>query len=226
MNYKTLLSFLASFLLCFSFSFLSAQPGQFQGQLNTMRFNNEMQFQNQMWMQMMNMRGVNASGGECEFLVIFKDSTKLKVTSAMYRDSATKKRFVIFIDKKYGKKDTNRYKKIYPSQTLSIKDNSYGGNRANADMFGKGVPNDTCWTFKVMDGPITVYSYLSMNGLMGTFDNTSITGLQSNNGPVVAYSDDKLKQMLSSDSTASVYFQKKKVYKAVKKFNSDAEKGQ
>lgn len=223
MDRKTLSRLLIGFLLCFSISILSAQPPQFQRQLNTMTFNNQVRMNNQM-MQMMNMRGVTGTGGEFNFVVVMRDSTRLNVASALYTDSATHKRFIIFTDKKYSKKDTNRYKKIYPSQTARlIRKVSWPGDFS--DPVCQGIPNDTCWMFKVITGPIGAYCYFSRVDLPGRDPEPfQVAGIQLNNGAIVEFSDSNLKQMIASDSTAMEYFQKKKYIKALKRFNKDSEK--
>jgi len=222
MQGKILSRLLFAIYLCFSLNSLFAQPPQFQGQLNNMRFNNEMHLQNQMMMQMMNMRGATGTG-YFDFVVMLRDSSKIKVRSAMFTDSITKKRFIVMIDKKYAKSDTNRYKKIFPSQTLYLKRDVNKEDGSSVDLYYRGKPNDTCWMFKVIAGPITAYSYLSDQDFM-TFETSSLIGIQLNDGPIVQYSEDNLRQMIMSDNAAMEYFQKKKYIKAIRKFNQNTEK--
>jgi hypothetical protein len=222
MHFKTLSRLLFAFYLCFSLNSLSAQPPQFQQQLKNITFNNEMRMQNQMMMQMMNMRGATGTG-YFNFVVMLRDSSKLKVRSAMFIDSITKKRFIVMIDKKYAKSDTNRYKKIFPSQTLYLKRDVNKEDGSNVDLYYRGKPNDTCWMFKVITGSITAYSYLSDQDFM-SFETSSLIGIQLNDGPIVRYSEDNLKQMITSDNAAMEYFQKKQYIKAIRKFNHNTEK--
>ncbi len=218
MHFKTLTGLLLGIFLCFSLNSLLAQPPQFQGQLNNMRRNDEMRMQN----QMMNMRGATGDG-DFNFVVMLRDSTKIKVRSAMFIDSATKKRFIVMIDKRYAKSDTNRYKKIFPSQTIYLKRDVSKEDGSRADLYYRGRPVDSCWMLQVATGAINVYSYLSDRDFMA-FETSSIKGIQLNGGPIVQYSEENLKQMIVSDYEAMEFFQKRKYIKAIRKFNQDVEK--
>ncbi|HEY8782549.1 MAG TPA: hypothetical protein VIM16_13075 [Mucilaginibacter sp.] len=191
--------------------------------MGAFRAQQSMQFasqQMQTMMRMMNMRGVTGTGDEFDFVVVLLDSTRMKITSAMYTDSATKKRFILLVDKKYSKSDTNRYKRIYPSQTLYLKRDVARDDESAASLYYRGKPADSCWMFKVIAGTINVYSFLSDRDF-ANFETSSIVGMQLNDGPIMKYSDDSLKQMIDQDSDAMRYFQKKKYLKAIRRYNYD-----
>jgi hypothetical protein len=228
---KTLSNLLFLIFLCFSFNILLAQPPQFQRQLNNIQFNSEIRMQSQMMMQMMNMPHVTASKLEYNFEVFLRDSTKLEVTSGMYTDSVTKRHFIVIVDKKFKKSDTNRYKKIYPAQTLYIQRNIairgpvliHNNIKAPPPVYYKGAANDTCWMFKVLSGAINVYSFSGEeDGLY--FDEASIVAIQLNNGPILNFNEENLKLMVGDDINSLESIKKKSYFKAIKKFNKDAEK--
>jgi len=174
---------------------------------------------------MQNMRGVSVGGIENDFVVTMLDSSKKEFKSAIYTDSATKKHFIVYIDKKYKKTDTNRYKKIYPSQTLNLvcvlvaKDDV----NDNPGEYVPGIPTDSCWMFKVISGHISVYSFLVKNQSFPILPSTFV-GLQLNGGPIIPYNEASLKSIIADDSDAMESFQKKKYEKAIKRYNSDMEK--
>jgi hypothetical protein len=57
-----------------------------------------------------------------------------------------------------------------------------------------------------------------------SFETSSLIGIQLNDGPIFRYSEDNLKQMITSDNAAMEYFQKKQYIKAIRKFNHNTEK--
>ncbi|WP_295674099.1 hypothetical protein [uncultured Mucilaginibacter sp.] len=190
-----------------------------------------MRLQSQMMMQTMNMRHVAATELEYDFEVFLRDGTKIEVTSAMYTDSVTKRHFIVLIDKKYKKSDTNRYKKIYPIQTLYIQRNLamngpgliHNNIKPPPPVYYKGAANDSCWMFKVISGAINAYSFSGQED--GTyFNETSIVAIQLNNGPILNFNEENLKLMVASDINALEAIGKKNYYKAIKRYNKDIEK--
>jgi len=176
-----------------------------------------------MQMQMMNMRGLQATDKEYDFVVTLRDSTKKEVTSAIYTDSVSRKRFIILVDKKFNKSDTNRYKKIFPAQTLNLTcvliprddDNNVPGN------YLQGKPADTCWMFKAFKGRLTAYSYTINDG---PFDTSMITGIQLNDGPILKFTKENLKTMVGHDAKVLELIEDGKDIRAIKRFNRDSEK--
>lgn len=185
--------------------------------------NQQMQFMQQM---QMNTNWRRTAGTGDKYTVVFKDSTVKKIVSLMYTDTVLHKNFLIFVDKNFPKSDTaHRIKKIYSDQTKSISTDDH-------DVWGaiqNGTPNDSCWTFKVISGHLTVYArtagYLMATGpYSNDFDLSVITGLQLDNGPIEKYSEANLEKMVSQNQDALNDVKKKKYYKAVKRYNRDAEK--
>jgi len=225
MHLKTLYTLSTVILFCFSLNYLFAQPAQYRSQLNQMQMNQNLQRadqQMQRMMQTMNMRGVQTTLEEYDFVVTLRDSTKKEVKSAIYIDSVSKKRFIVLVDKKYKKTDTNRYKKIYAGQTLAISREYYESNSFNARKI-TGRANDSCWMFKVISGPISVYSS-SCEEDEYDFNQFSFIGLQLNNGPIINFSVENLKTMVGTDIEALKSIEEKNLTKAVKKYNRRVEK--
>jgi hypothetical protein len=169
----------------------------------------------------------SATGKGRIYQVTFKDKTVKEVGSYMYTDTILHKNFLVFVDKKFQKSDTvHRNQKIYPDQTLYI--STISDEMSQAEVYG--VPTDSCWMFKVMAGPISVYAksfgYLmpAENPNDQEFDMWDIIGIQLNDGPIVKLTDDNLKKMIGQDKNALEALEKKKYYKTIKKFNRHADK--
>jgi hypothetical protein len=189
---------------------------QFRANQNTQFINQQMQKQ----MQMMNLRGVTSGDIEYDFEVIMKDSTKKQVTSAIYSDS-TKKHFIVYVDKKYKRDDKNRYKIIYPSETITLicvldARNDYYNTPGH---YIRSIPTDSCWMFKVISGRINLYS-----SMVNSLTETNAVGIQVNDGPIIPFNEDNLKPIITNDQDAMKRFENKKYIKAIKKYNDDVEK--
>jgi hypothetical protein len=219
------------YLLIFSIGVLSISItktsfGQYPG-MGAFRAQQNQQFINQqmrMQMQMLNMRGVTATLQEYDFNVTMRDSTTKEITSAIYTDSVTKKHFIVWVDKKYKKSDTNRYKKIYPIQTLSLTCVLTKKDEDNPGSYLPGKITDSCWMFKTLSGAINVYTYDGYNDA-GQADQTAIVGIQLNNGPVLQFNEGTLKTMVGQNAKALELIADKKYLRAIKRYNKDIEKG-
>ena len=188
--------------------------------------------QQQMNMQMMmmaNLNGNNAYNRKYTFTVTFKDSSTKQIKSRFYRDTTVKKNYLLFVDKSYPRSDSNRNKKIYPSQTINISREivteivsvDRRGGKVRSIAFN-GIPSDSCWMFKVVSGPINAYSYLSETDEFTSPE--SMVGIQLDGGPIVKCDADNLKKMVGIDSDALKQINKKNYYKAIKKYNRNIEK--
>jgi len=212
-----------SILLFYSLHAFAQYPGMaaFRAQQNQQFINQQMQ----MTMQMLNMRGVVVNTPEeFDFQVTMLDSTKKEITSAIYTDSIAKAHFIVWIDKKYKKSDTNRYKKIYPSQTrglVCILIPTDGFHKGPA-MYLHGKITDSCWMFKTITGRINAYSAVPNN--LGPLDPTTIVGIQLNNGPILPFNELNLRAMVALDPKAIELTSEKKYVRAIKKYNSHTDK--
>jgi hypothetical protein len=196
--------------------------GAFRAQQNQQFINQQMRMQ--MQMQMMNMRGAVGTAQEFNFQVVMHDSTKKEITSAIYTDTVTRKRFIVWVDKRYKKSDTNRYKKIYPSETLSLTCVLIpkGNNDDNPGSYLPGKITDSCWMFKTISGPISAYSFL-INNDTSPLNPSTIIGIQLNNGPILAFNGENLKAMVGQNLKALKFVSEKKYLRAIKKYNHDTE---
>jgi len=219
-------------LLVLPLLFCSLQSfAQFPG-MAAVRAQQNQQFMNQqmqMQMQMMMNGNWRANAGKgSTYQVTFKDSSVKQVVSFMYIDTTLHKNFLLFVDKKYPKSDSaHRYQKIYSDQTLYISAVVNGSSGQES----YGVPKDSCWMFKVIDGPLAVYAkslnYLTeTDGLLNVtdFEPKAIVGIQLNDGPIEKYNKENLIKMVGQDFDSQDAIEKGKYYKAVKKYNHNAEK--
>jgi len=223
-TYKALLTYPIIFLfIFFSKSSFAQYPGMtaFRAQQNQQFISQQMQ----MTMQMLNMRGavVNAPE-EFDFQVTMLDSTKKEITSAIYTDTIAKAHFIVWIDKKYKKSDTNRYKKIYSSQTRSlvcVLIPTDGFHKGPAKYL-PGKITDSCWMFKTITGRINAYSTVPNN--LRPLDPSTIVGIQLDNGPILPFNELNLRGMVALDPKALELTSEKKYIRAIKKYNNHNEK--
>jgi len=221
-----LLIFSLLFLYSLNASAQHAGMAAVRAQESRQYMNQQMQMQMDMMMMSRNWR--QSAGKGSTYQVTFKDSSVKEVTSFMYIDTVLHKNFLVLVDKKFPKSDsTHRYQKIYSDQTRYI--STIADYRSNTDIYG--VPTDSCWSFKVIDGPIAVYArsfnYLTeKEGLLNEqeLDLPTIIGVQQNDGPIEKFNKENLVKMVGQNAEVLEYIEKKKYYKAIKKYNKDAEK--
>ncbi|MBS1529042.1 MAG: hypothetical protein JSU01_01940 [Bacteroidetes bacterium] len=219
-----------AFPIAILFTFLSlqsfAQPrgmtmNQVYSQVNKEWINQRLQ---QMQMDMMNMLHTGiATQQEFDFIVTMHDSTTKQVNSALFTDSVTKKHFIVWVDKSFKKSDTNRYKKIFPSQTQSLTCVLAAKTDDDPGHYVPGIITDSCWMFRTLTGPINVYTFDACSPT-GGFDDGAIVGIQLKDGPIVAYTEENLKAMVNDDLEALQLILEKKYVRAIKKFNRDIQK--
>ena len=82
------------------------------------------------------------------------------------------------------------------------------------------MPNDSCWMFKVVDGPISVYSIVAIDDDM-VVEPALISAIQFNNGILLQFDEDNLLPMLHNDDEALKQLRKKNYLKAIKKYNTN-----
>ena len=152
------------------------------------------------------------------FQVKFKDSSVKVISSQIYDDTVLHKKYLLFVDKSYPKSDSaHRFIKIYPEQTVYILRDKARGD-GNDHEFVIGMPNDSCWMFKVKPGHINIYSYLSEDYF---FVPVTITGIQLNDGPILQFNEENLTKLIGDDSIALKAISKKKYLDAVKIYNKN-----
>lgn len=188
--------------------------------------------QMQMRMQMNLNRNWRKNAGQGQgYIVTLKDGEKKSFKSNMYLDTVLHKNFLVFVDKKFKRSDsTNRFRKIYPDQTLSI--TALVTNDQGEEEAKQGLPTDTCWTVKVITGAINIYAksgtYLNVVGtpLFAApkldFASAEIIGIQATDGAIEKLSKENVLRIVADNPKATEYVEKKGLYEAVKKYNQDA----
>jgi hypothetical protein len=227
--YRILVTVIAfTFFICSVKISVAQYPG-----MAAFRASQTMQFANQqMQMQMMamvGMRGASNTSLEYPFQVLMRDSSRIQITSAIYNDTSKKKSYLLIVEKKFKKTDTNRFRRIYPSQTLSIDQSTEVlTNKPNQIQYAYhnfGKPTDSCWMFKVKAGAITAYSY-SCEDWNDYYSPSTVVGIQVRDEPIVQFNAENLKKMIESDLEAMKYFDKKKYFKAIDRYNKDSRKAE
>jgi hypothetical protein len=198
---------------------------QFPG-MNRVYSNMAMQNQQMMHNMMINnMTLLNNSeyNPEYKFAVVMKDSSKLEVQSKLYIDTALHQNYLVVLNKNFPKKDPRREHKIYPAQTAEISRNSFARYTLTPTQI-VGVPNDTCWLFKSINGKISAYSNLPVLDFGNNMISMMLCAIQLDNGPVLKLTSADLTNMVGKNSNALKAIKKKDYYQAIKKFNKDFEK--
>jgi hypothetical protein len=171
-----------------------------------------------------------AANQKHSFTVVMADGTSWDFDSKIYTNPTLRKSYVFFVNDKLPKTDTNRNVVIYPGQTKKLirKDavvfvGSKGNDGPKEEPLA-AVPKDTCWMFKIYAGAISIYSYKAETDASQYFDFSTMVGIQSGDDPIMRYSEENLRKLISSDAEAMELFYKKDYYKAIKKFDKNAER--
>ena len=185
---------------------------------NTVIRNHSMQHQQMMHNQFMNFTMRHVYGSQylanpaCDFILLLKDSTQLKVRSKVHSDTTLKKNYLVFVNKDTRRSDSNRKRMIFPEETLKI-------TRVDLSPGVMGTPTDSCWLFKVVTGKINAYSFLPENYAL-TSDH--LTAMQVGDGPIEPITTERLRALMAGDEKALKALYKKDVYKAITKFNASS----
>jgi hypothetical protein len=185
---------------------LSAQIPSYQPVLQKIEMNAQM---TRMMMTPMNFGYLNTQVQKHHFMVIINDSTTLNVYGKIHSDSSMQ--YLQWTDKTVNRKDSGRYKKIYPYQTKALTRND-----KNQPQY-TGFSADSCWLFKAITGTITCYSPVADAELTAGF----IRYIQKKNGPLLKMTPDHLEEMLKDNEQAMHLFKKKKYDKAIAAYNEN-----
>jgi len=196
------------------------------GKISSAQITMQWQMGMSMQMQMSMMARMHSDGNlKYKFFVTMADSSRKEVTSTILIDKSTHKNYLLYVDKSLPKGDTNRNQRIYPNQTISIERSSpqivdlRAPVNTPREKLYKGIAKDSCWMFKVLSGSINVYAYLSFE-TDRYFDEGTIVGIQlHDDGPIVKFTEENLKQMVGNDIDALENIQRKNYIKAINKYN-------
>jgi hypothetical protein len=164
-----------------------------------------------------------------KFFATMANGSRKEIDSRILTDEATHKTYLLYVDKNLPRSDSNRNQKIYPDQTLGIErigfalvpDPRFAFKSNTVEKIWKGVAKDSCWMFKVISGDINVYSCLSEE----YYNQSLVVGIQlHDDGPIVKYNEENLKEILGDDVDALKDIQQKKYFKAIRKYNHNRQK--
>ena len=189
-------------------------PAAYQSSYNQMMNKANLDMANR---QMMNnfTRGFGyAVNNAFDFKVFLKDGSVKEVKSKIYPDTANHSSYLLLVDKKYPKNDPNREQRIYAKQTSKIL-------RYNEGLPVIGISADSCWLFKVLEGKINAYSFLSE---LNEVSDVTVIAFQYADGDIKKLTPNDLEPIIKSDEKAYRIFNKKDYYKSIKKFNKDQSK--
>lgn len=108
-----------------------------------------------------------------------------------------------------GKKD--KMVIIKPADTKEV------WRKASTGRVMRGVPADSCWLFKTIEGRINGYSEYSFD------DKEFVTRIQKGDGPLVIFTEQSLKEMIASDEEALLLAERGKLVKAILVYNEKQE---
>lgn len=172
--------------------------GQNMAAVNAALARNQFGMQQQMMMdRMMTMNMARGSSllynPKTTFQVVLADSSVVVVKSKILFDDKHFS-YLEVENKKLKKDDPNRITRLYPKDTRSIaKLGTYG------DLFTPGLPADSCWLFKQVEGKINGYTFLptSVNLHSGYFK-----FVQKDNGALQKLDKDTLHVMMQDNEKA------------------------
>jgi hypothetical protein len=183
---------------------ISAQMPNYMPAVQKIEMNFEM---TRFMMTPMNFGYLNTKVQKHHFMVEINDSTTLNVYGKIHSDSSMQ--YLQWEDKTVNRKDSGRYKKIYPYQTEALTRND-----KNLPQY-TGFSADSCWLFKAITGTITCYSPVADAELTTGF----IRYIQKKNGAILEMTPDNLEEMLKDNEKALHLFKKKKYDKAIAVYN-------
>ncbi|WP_114938231.1 hypothetical protein [Mucilaginibacter endophyticus] len=224
---KQVLKYVIIFALTIFTNFAFAQSGSHGVNSTLNRQNMDLQVGQQtafsMWTYW-NKDDKGTNNPEYTFLITLLNGTKKEVKSRIYADDYAHKSYLVFIDQSLSKADTNREQVIYPEQTIEIARNIVAPSSKKSSQvaalpnYYKGIAKDSCWMFRFISGPISAYSLLSEpDGKM--FNPKSIVAIQLNNGSIVQYNEENLREMVGDDPDAIESIQWKNYLQAIRRYN-------
>ena len=148
------------------------------------------------------------ANGNFNYIVTLSDGSEMNVKSKIHVDTSNKKQYLLLVDKKLPKSDSNRTRKIYCYETRSItREDKANDDEETIIAFA----TDSCWLFREERGFITLYAGLPKG---------DIVAFRLDNGPVEAFSRERLKEILKGDEKALKKLERGNHIGAVREYNS------
>ena len=150
-----------------------------------------------------------------KFKIVFTDGTDTVVYSTIHAD--TPSYYLLLENKSVKKKDSARFRKIYPSQTKYIVrlDKYVVRLDKYVDAESSGAASDSCWLFKAIDGKISAYTPLAEEDV----DEGFLRYIQKDQGPLVELNSQHLQEMVQGNEKAVSLAEREKYTKAIKTYN-------
>ncbi|QHL86079.1 hypothetical protein GU926_00905 [Nibribacter ruber] len=215
MKNKLLLALLTT---CLTGSVLAVHGQNMPAQAARMVANQHNQFHMQRQMQMlhtmsMGERSSTLSNPLATYMVVMKDSTVIKVQGKIKFD-VFKVSYLETLDLSKRPKDPARHLKIYPKNTRSITKVF-----TNKKQSVPGLPADSCWLFKSVEGKINGYSYLPLPQNSAGANSDYFKFFQKGDGKLQVLQQDSLLVMMQDSEKAKNYLKKGSPYKALLEYN-------
>jgi hypothetical protein len=149
------------------------------------------------------------ANGNFQYIVTLTDGSEMTVKSKIHIDTANNKQYLLLVNKKLPKSDSNRTRKIYCNETKNI---TREDRLSQSDKTIIGFANDSCWLFREIEGFITLFTDLPGGG---------IVAFRVDNGPIEAFLPERLEAVLKDDEKARKKFERKNYIGAVKEYNGN-----
>jgi hypothetical protein len=150
-----------------------------------------------------------------KFRIVFTDGTDTIVSSMIHAD--TPSYYLLLENKSVKKKDSGRFRRIYPSQTKYIVrlDKYIVSRDKYVDAESNGMASDSCWLFKSIDGKISAYTPLAEDDV----EDDLLRYIQKDQGPLVQLTSEHLQEMAQGNEKAVSLAERNKYTKSIKQYN-------
>jgi hypothetical protein len=150
-----------------------------------------------------------------KFKIVFTDGTDTTVYSTIHAD--TPSYYLLLENKSVKKKDSARFRKIYPNQTkyiVRLDKYNYSHDKYE-EVVSQGLTTDSCWLFKDILGKVSAYTPLAEDDV----DDGFLRYIQKDDGPLVEINKENLQDMVKDNEKAARQAQKGNFAKAIKTYN-------
>jgi hypothetical protein len=145
------------------------------------------------------LNALDKTSKKLSYSIVFKDSTQI-LTPAKIGEH--KGNFFLYVD------NETMTRSIRPNETLSI---TYIPKKGSPLV---GVPTDSCWVFKLIEGPVNLYSVTPQ-----PLDQFVIYIQKGNDGPMMKATKGNIRKQLKNDQSVQVDINTNQFRSAVTKHN-------